>query len=235
MLAVFPLCRERLRLRLLQDWSAALLDALGVDLEVDLGCAPAGALLVANHISWLDIFVINAALPAAFIAKAEVCDWPLIGWLAARNGTIFLRRGSRGHARIVNAEIADLLSRGRHVAVFPEGTTSDGRCLLHFHAALLQPALSAGRPVVPVALSFWEKSGERSLAPRYDGDVSLIESAQAIIGSPRLVARLVALPPCGLAGEDRRAVAAAARAAIASAAGLPLTSTPPGTPAGPPA
>jgi 1-acyl-sn-glycerol-3-phosphate acyltransferase len=70
--------------------------------------------------------VINAAYPAAFISKAEVRDWPLIGWLAAKNETVFLRRGSRGHARIVNAEIASLLGRGRQVALFPEGTTTDG-------------------------------------------------------------------------------------------------------------
>ncbi|HEX6734672.1 MAG TPA: lysophospholipid acyltransferase family protein, partial [Azonexus sp.] len=123
---------------------------MGVEVEANLGHSVPGALLVANHISWIDIYVINAALPAAFVSKAEVRGWPLIGWLAARHDTIFLRRGSRGHARLINAEIAEVLGRGQHVAVFPEGTTTDGCSLLHFHAALLQPALAAGRPVLPV-------------------------------------------------------------------------------------
>ncbi len=177
-------------------------------------------LLVANHISWIDIFVINAALPSAFVSKVEVRHWPVIGWLAAKNDTVFLRRGSRGHARIINAQIAELLGQGKHVAVFPEGTTTDGRTLLHFHAALLQPALAANRPVLPVAISYWEVDGQRSLAPRYDGDISLGQCTQAILGRKRLIARVVTTPLRGQHGEDRRIVAAQAREAIALAAGL---------------
>lgn len=229
-LTVFPICGDRRRLLLKQSWSAALLDALGIELEADLTHVVPGALLVANHISWIDIFVINAAIPSAFVSKEEVRHWPVIGWLATRNDTVFLRRGSRGHARIINEQIADILDQGKHVAVFPEGTTSDGRCLLHFHAALLQPALVAGRPVLPVALSYWELDGQRSLAPRYDGDISLGECTRAILQRKRLIARLVSTPLRGLAGEDRRVVAAEAREAIALAVGLPLASNPPGTP-----
>jgi 1-acyl-sn-glycerol-3-phosphate acyltransferase len=231
-LLLCPFCGEAARLRLKASWATALLDALGVEIEADLSHVIPGALLVANHISWIDIYVINAALPAAFVSKAEVRDWPLIGWLAARHGTIFLRRGSHGHARIINAEIAAVLARGRHVAVFPEGATSDGRSLLHFHAALLQPALAAGRPVLPVALSYWEPDGQRSLTPRYDGTISLGQCTRAILGRRRLIARLATMPACG--GESRKQVAAEARAAIASAAGLPLTSNPPGTAGDPP-
>ncbi len=209
-----------------------MLDALGIEVEADLTHAVPGALLVANHVSWLDIFVINAALPAAFVSKEEVRCWPVIGWLAAKNDTVFLRRGSRGHARLINEEIAAILGRGKLVAVFPEGTTTDGRSLLHFHAALLQPALAAGRPVLPAAISYWELDGERSLAPRYDGDISLGQCTRAVLRRPRLIARLVTTPLRGQAGEDRRQVAAQAREAIALAAGLPLASNPPETPAG---
>jgi 1-acyl-sn-glycerol-3-phosphate acyltransferase len=229
---VFPFCNDRRRLRLKRVWSAALLAALAVDLEADLRNALPGALLVANHISWLDIFVINAVLPAAFVAKEEVCRWPLIGWLAAQNDTVFLRRGSRGHARIINAEVASLLAGGKHVAVFPEGTTSDGLRLLPFHSALLQPALAAGRPVIPVAISYWAADGGRCLAPRYDGDISLWASLLAILRTRRIVARLVAAAPDRTNGTDRRAVAAHAHAAIALAAGLPPASNRPGTPGG---
>ncbi|EKE18238.1 MAG: hypothetical protein ACD_10C00073G0002, partial [uncultured bacterium] len=140
-LCFFPLCRDELRLRLKARWARSLLAAMGVEIDVDATDAVPGALLVANHISWIDIYVINAVLPAAFVAKAEIRHWPLIGWLAAKNDTVFLRRGSRGHARIINQEIADILGQEKYVAVFPEGTTTDGTHLLHFHAALIQPAL----------------------------------------------------------------------------------------------
>jgi hypothetical protein len=169
------------------------------------------------------------------VAKEEVRRWPVIGWLAARHDTVFLRRGSRGHARIINQEIADILAQGKLVAVFPEGTTTDGTGLLHFHAALIQPALVAGRPVVPMAISYWEADGQRSLAPRYDGDISLGECTRAILRRPAIEARLISTPVLGLAGEDRKQVAASARAAIAAAAGLPLTRNPLETADDPPA
>ncbi len=231
-LTVFRICGDRRRLLLKQSWSLALLDALGVEVEADLSHAVPGALLIANHISWIDIFVINAALPSAFVSKEEVRHWPVIGWLAAKNDTVFLRRGSRGHARIINEQVANILDQGKYVAVFPEGTTTDGRSLLHFHAALIQPALAAGRPVLPAAISYWELDGTRSLAPRYDGDISLGVCTSAIVGRKRIIARLVTTPLRGLNGEDRRQVAAEAREAIALAAGLPLASNPPETPAG---
>lgn len=229
-LCIFPLCSDRKQLALKASWAAALLDALGVDVEADLTHAVPGALLVANHISWIDIYVINAVLPAAFVAKAEIRNWPLIGWLAAKNDTVFLRRGSCGHAKVINQQVAELLDKGKHVAVFPEGTTTDGRSLLHFHAALIQPALAAGRPVLPVAISYWELDGQRSLAPRYDGDISMGQCTAAILGRKRLIARLVTTPLRGLNGEDRKQVAAEAREAIAWAAGLPLASNRPERP-----
>lgn len=234
-LLVFPFCTDRHRQRLKRWWSKGLLDILGIRLDADLSHAVPGSLLVANHISWLDIFVINAARPCAFVSKEEVRHWPVIGWLAAVNDTVFLKRGSRGHAKLINQEIADILADGKHVAVFPEGTTTDGTHVLHFHAALLQPALAAGRPVVPAALSYWESDGSRSLAPRYDGDISLGECLDMILSRRRLVARLVSAPALGREGEDRRTVATAARAAITAAAALPPLSSPPGTPAGLPA
>lgn len=229
---VFPFSSDPHRLRLKRWWSKAMLDILGIRLDADLAHAVPGSMVVANHVSWLDIFVVNAALPSAFVSKEEVRHWPVMGWLAGINDTIFLKRGSRGHARLINAEIAAVLAQGRHVAVFPEGTTTDGTHVLHFHAALLQPALLAGRPVVPAAISYWEPDGERSLAPRYDGDISLGDCLKNILARRRLVARLATTPALGQDGSDRRAVAAAARAAICTAAALPPPNNPPERPAG---
>ena len=228
-LCLLPLCTHVNRLKLKALWSKGLLKVVGVTVDADLRHVLPGSLLVANHISWIDIFVINAVLPAAFVSKEEVRHWPVIGWLAAKNDTIFLRRGSRGHARLINQEIAKVLEQGRHVAVFPEGSTSDGCSLLHFHAALIQPALVAGRPVQPLALSYWHPDGQRSLAPRYDGDISLWECTRSLISQQTTLARLISSPALGLNGEDRRVVAAAAREAISAGAGLPRVSTAPET------
>lgn len=232
-LLLVPICGQSARRRLKRDWSAALVDAFGVSIDADLRHAEAGCLIVANHISWLDVFVINAVLPSAFVAKDDIRGWPLFGWLAARNDTIFLRRGSRGHARQINEAVAGTLDAGGDVAVFPEGTTTDGRSLLHFHAALIQPALAAGRPVLPIALSYWAADGQRSLAPRYDGDISLGASIGAILHERQLAVRLITTPLLGRCGEGRKQVALAARQAIASAAGLPLVSTGPEIPPDP--
>lgn len=172
-------------------------------------------MLVANHISWVDIFVINAVAPAAFVSKAEVRNWPLIGWLAARNDTIFLRRGSRGHARIINAETAARLDAGRNVAIFPEGTTTDGSRVLNFHAALLQPAIASGHSVQPLALVYLDDQGRASRAPAYDGDITLGQCLASIIAERELVACVRAAVPLPTAdGVERRQLASVARAAI---------------------
>lgn len=212
---IYPWIDDAARFRIKQRWSKTLLTILDVRLDADLGGDVSGRLLVANHISWLDIFVINAVFPSAFVAKAEVRQWPVLGWLAAMNDTVFLQRGRGGQAAVINHAIGQKLCSGKTVAVFPEGTTSDGRQVLKFHAALVQPALDLGRPVVPLALSYWQ-GGERSLAPRYDGAISLGACVLSIAGCRGLTARLQGLEALGCGGEDRRRTAAAAQAAIAA-------------------
>lgn len=213
-----------------------MLDIVGVELDATLGGIEPGSLIVANHISWLDIFVLNAARPVAFISKSEVRDWPLIGWLAARTDTVFLRRGSRGHAKIVNAEIDALLNAGKDVALFPEGTTTDGTTLLGFHAALLQPAVETGRPVQPVALCYETPDRRRTLAPAYAGDTTMGQCVAAILATPRMIARLrptPALATAGHAGATRREISRAAHEAIALSLGLPPANNRPEIPADP--
>ncbi len=239
--AVFPFVRDSRRLWLKQRWSRQMLDILRVELDATLGGIEPGSLIIANHISWLDIFVLNAARPVAFISKSEVRDWPLIGWLSAKTDTVFLRRGSRGHAKIVNAEIDALLNAGKDVALFPEGTTTDGTTLLGFHAALLQPAVETGHPVQPVALSYETPDGQRTLAPAYAGDTSMGQCVWAILSTPNVIARLRPTPALattdstGTGSTTRREIARAAHAAIALSLGLPPANNRPETPAGLPA
>ena len=231
---VYPFTRRDTHRALRRRWSRALLRILGIELEAEGERIAPGCLLVANHISWVDIFAINALAPAAFVSKAEVRTWPLIGWLAAKNDTIFLRRGSRGHARIVNAETAARLEAGGNVAIFPEGTTTDGTEVLHFHAALLQPAIACGRPVQPLALRYLNTDRGHNRAPAYDGDLSLGRCVANIIATRRSIVRIRIAPPHPTAdGIDRRILAQHARDWVLAASRLAPAPEPkpaPGTP-----
>jgi len=217
---VFPLLSVPHRGRVRQRWSRKLLRILGIELRVSGTGLIERGLLVANHVSWVDIFVVNALTPVAFVSKADVRAWPVIGWLAAVNETVFLRRGSRGHARVINDEIAERMQAGHHVALFPEGTTTDGTHVLHFHAALLQPAILTAHPIQPIALRYRTPKDEFTRAAAYDGDVSLGECLASIIGSERIVVTLDLLPALNTVGTHRRDIAHAAHAAIANRVGV---------------
>ena len=219
-LVLYPSVGAGARARLKQRWSLQILKILCVRLEAQTCDAPPGCLIVANHISWLDIFVINALRPSAFIAKAEIRQWPFIGWLGARNDTVFLRRGSRGHAKVVNGQIDALLGDGVDVAIFPEGTTTDGTHLLSFHAALLQPAIETGRAVLPLALSYHDAQGKRSLAPSFAGETTLAQCFSAIFACRSLTARVQPAPAIATTELTRRELSQAAHEAIATRLGF---------------
>ncbi len=211
---IYPRAGETGRARLKQRWSHQILKILCVQLDAHPSSAPPGCLIVANHISWLDIFAIHALRPSAFISKAEVRQWPFFGWLAEKNDTVFLRRGSRGHARMVNAEIDALLNAGRDVAIFPEGTTTDGTRLLGFHAALLQPAIETSRPILPLALSYLDTEGVISTAPSFEGEITLMQCFSAILACRSLTVSLRPATPIATTDKTRRELAQAAHAAI---------------------
>jgi len=211
---VYPFVTQRLRLALKQRWSWQLLETLGVRLYANRQRLT--GLVAANHISFLDIFVINAVMPAAFVSKDDVRHWPLIGWLCAHTGTLFLARGSRAAAAQARADIVERLRAGDLVAIFPEGTTSDGAQVLPFHGALFQSAIDAGRPVTPVLLRYTDTSGQRSRAPAYDGEVTMVQCLWAIARADGLTAHLEALPPQPADEVDRRHLAAHVHRLIAS-------------------
>ena len=207
--AIYPWINEAKRLRIKQRWSRRTLELLSIRIDAPPVDMPPGCLIVANHISWLDIFAINALRPAAFIAKSEVRRWPFIGWLSARNDTLFLHRGSRTHAREINREIAARLRHKADIAIFPEGTTSDGTLLHGFHAALLRPAIDAGRPLLPLALNYRDAHGNFSLAPSYAREITLMQCFSAILAcrtltwDPARIADLSDQPVAACAGRCR--------------------------------
>ncbi len=193
----------------------------GLDIEVRVrGQRPRPnevGLFVANHVSWLDTYALHSVVAARFVAKAEVASWPVIGTIAARFGTVFIRRGCfRAAARTVGV-LAELLCRGRSVAVFPEATTSDGRGLLRFFPAMFQAAVVTGARVHPVALRYRDGRGAPTTAAAYVGDMSLVDSLRRLFAEPRLIVELTFCAPIDPNGLSRGELAAAARASIATA------------------
>lgn len=218
----FPRASEAQRHGFIQRWSAGTLRALGLRLQVQHGHpaqpAPPACLVVLNHVSWLDILCVHAVLPQArFVSKADVHGWPVIGWMVAAAGTLFIERERKRDALRVVHHCAEALRAGQTVAIFPEGTTGDGPQMLPFHANLLQAAISAAVPVQPLALRY-SAPGERfaSAAP-YVGEMNLIQSLWRIASARGLTADLAVLPLMPTEGTERRALAEAARAAIQAA------------------
>jgi 1-acyl-sn-glycerol-3-phosphate acyltransferase len=170
---------------------------------------------VLNHISWLDIFVVNAVRPALFVAKSDIRRWPLAGTLVSRVGTLFLDRDSRSALRQTNRHIQDALAAGQLVACFPEGTTSDGKGVNKFHAGLLQPALDARAVIQPVAVRYRDATGARTQAASYVGDETLLDSVRKIVAETSITAELVFLPAAPpQAHPDRRLLAQTLRSNI---------------------
>jgi 1-acyl-sn-glycerol-3-phosphate acyltransferase len=215
-LFLFPRWDEQRRQARVQSWSREMLGHLGVALEIRGQPPPAGpVLLAANHISWLDILVMQAARHCRFVSKAEVRHWPLVGTLATGAGTLYIERESRRDAMRVVHKVAESLARGDLVAVFPEGTTSDGRDLLPFHGNLIQAAISANVPVQPVALRYIDAATrEPSFTPCYIGDDTLIGSAWCLLSGPAIRAVVDYGEPQHAAGRGRRAWAGELRDAV---------------------
>ena len=190
-----------------QVWSQQLLALAGVHLRV-VGQPPltGPVMLVANHISWLDIPVMHAARHCRFVSKSDVKGWPLIGTLATAAGTLYIERSSRRDALRMVRSMQETLERGEVLAVFPEGTTGDGRAMLPFHANLIQAAVAAQSPVQPVGLRFADRAtGATSFAPSYIGDETLVGSIWRTLCAPPIEA-VVQYGPAELpAGRDRRA------------------------------
>lgn len=237
---LFPLLGPEQRDRFIMAWARRLLRVLGVRAQVQSApSVPGGALLVCNHVSWLDIYLIYAAQRVHFVSKSEVRDWPVAGWLAHKTGTLFLERGRRADTARINAEMRTLMQGGAWVAVFPEGTTSDGRGLRRFLPSLLQPAVELNCPIVPAALRYRTLAGEYCAAPAYIDEMSLWQSFRQIVSEPGLIAELQFGEPILPTGH-RRELAAQAEAATARLLGLRISDaasadTAPQTPAGPPA
>ena len=213
----FPRLSMREREAQVQAWSARMLEILGVRLHAHgvFPTAQQSLLVVANHVSWLDIAALHAVLPQArFVAKAQVHHWPVVGWLCRGARTLFIERERKRDAMRVVHEMAHALAEGDTVAVFPEGTTADGHALKPFHANLLQAAITSGRSVLPVALRFSDPLHAVSPVVEYVGDTSLMTSLWRVLRAPSLQVTLLACAAIDSAGQERRALSQRCHAAI---------------------
>lgn len=200
---IFPWVGRAGRLAIKKHWSRALLGLCGVRVSIEGEPVRAGPVLWAvNHVSWLDIFVLNVVRATAFVAKQEIRHWPVIGWLAAGADTIFIERGFR-HA-VHRAGLAMKLRFDRHqpVGLFPEGTTSDGFDVLNFYGNLFEPAREPGVAIQPVALRYYHH-GQRSALAAFVGEESLVQNLWRLLGTTGVSVELVFLKPVAVANQDK--------------------------------
>ena len=217
---LFPFLDHAGRERRIQRWSAQLIAICGVSLQVNhtAQAEPVSpALIICNHISWLDIFVINSVHACRFVAKSDIRDWPLIGWLCDKSGAIFIARGKQRDVRRIYAGLVQSIHNGERVAFFPEGTTSAQGTVLPFHANLFEAAIEAQVPVQAYAIRYRDAAGNYHPAADFIGEMSFAESVLMILRHPAMHAELIRLPAVSSAGAHRRELAVTMRAKIAQA------------------
>lgn len=223
----YPYCSPNKQQRMMQNWAAGILKILRINLQCS-GEVPEQqvkrALLVANHVSWLDICVMMAVTPTQFVAKSEIRNWPVIGFLCKRIGTLFIERSKRSDTLRINREISDVLNAGERVCIFPEAGTSDGTQINHFHASLLQSAITAEADLYPVAIRYLDHTGNISRDAAYI-DVSLVVSLQKILKQPCIDAVVTFNEAIHTTGKNRRELARLAEHAVANTLSLPLYHT----------
>jgi 1-acyl-sn-glycerol-3-phosphate acyltransferase len=219
LLPALPLMSARQRLALVRRWARALLRGMGVRHVVRGRLPVRRALLVANHISWLDVLVLLAASPDGpalrLLAKHEVRGWPVIGWLGMAAGTIFIDRASPRHLPVTVSAVAGALRQDGVVAVFPEGTTWCGTAGGRFRPAMFQAAIDAGAVIAPVTLTFRLADGRRTTAAAFLGADTLWASVRRVLRVRGLVVAATAAPAVHPdASATRGALARIAEAAV---------------------
>ncbi len=204
-----------------QWWHRRLCKCLQLELQ-STGTMQTGALLVANHISWLDIPVLGALGRMTFVSKDEVGHWPIVGWLAKASGTLFIKRGANQAPATID-QMSSRLDSGASIMIFPEGTTSDGRSMRRFHPRLFAAAQRAGPKLQPVAIRYGSNARPDPVAP-FVGNDTLVAHLLRVLRHPGMGVEVTFLAPVDTSARDRRALADATRAAIA--AQLDLTDVP---------
>lgn len=225
MLTVMPSASAQSRRRIVARWSRRALAIFAIDLRLE-GAPPVEAtglarVVVANHISWIDIFAGLSVTPMRFVAKSEVRSWPLIGWFATRLGTIFVERDRPRDAVRVTSEIRAALAAGDIVCIFPEGTTTDGSVVLPFSAVLFGPAVELDAEVTPLSIAYRTPSGEPCRRVAFTGDATLVASIWELAAGARSNVHVSFLKPVAGGSLNRRGLARATEDAVRESLGHP--------------
>ncbi len=199
----------------ISGWMARLAQVLGLQVNVKSPPLPVPAMIVANHISWLDAVAIASVRPAVFLAKDNVRRWPLVGALAASSGTQFIRRHSNSALRDSNNRLCHALRLQQHVALFPEGTTTSGEDVGVFHSALFTATQQAYCPVQPLAIRY-RQNGQRDVVAPYVGNDLFVIHLLKILWRKQTCVELQFLPPIS-SREHRRTLAKRSREMIMAA------------------
>ena len=199
----------------INDWSRGILWICGIRIRAVGRPHRKPVLLIANHVSWLDIEVIHSQVAAGFVAKAEIARWPLVGYLAKAGDSVFHHRGSGASQQQVIEAMTERLLAGGRVAVFPEGRTGSGVPVMAFHGRLLQAAVASETPIQPVAIRFERNRHYHHAIPFRPGESFLINLLR-ILGEPPAAVEIHFLDPIQPRGAGRRDIAQRARARIAA-------------------
>jgi 1-acyl-sn-glycerol-3-phosphate acyltransferase len=228
---VFPRIEPSRRDGIIERWCREVLDILHISVSVHGRPVPGKAssvMFVANHVSWIDVLLLNACRRMRFVAKMEVRSWPLIGWIAARTDTVFFKRTSPHQLARVMQSMTAMLGRGDCIALFPEGTTTDGTSVHTFHSGLFESAVRANAPIQPIGISYLRPDGSLDADIAFIGRESLVSSILNVLSRPTTLAHLSFSPPIDGSIGDRRHLAAlcqhAVERSLADLATLPLTS-----------
>jgi 1-acyl-sn-glycerol-3-phosphate acyltransferase len=215
---VFPRISRERQDQLVRAWSHHVLGIFGVSISVakphDFDQMHGKRLFVGNHISWLDIYAVQSVTGARFVAKSELAAWPVLGRLMKNAGTVFIERAKRADTLRINQTVREHLEAGTVIAIFPEGTTSDGRDVLKFHGNLLQAAMDAGAQIVPFCLRYMDAQGHFTDIPAYYGDMTFWQSIKLVLRERKLHVDLGFFSPLATQDRSRRELAAAAEAIV---------------------
>lgn len=196
-------------------WHRVLLAILGLRLRVRGTPAKCPALIVSNHISWVDIPAIGAVCFGHFVAKSEIATWPIIGWLARQAGTFYIKRGDRKASAGVAERMSAAFRARQCVILFPEGTSTDGQGVRTFHARLFAAAIETGCPVQPVSVNYPDHKGSIHRAAPFIGEDTLLQHIWRLLRARgELIVDVQFLPPEPSLGMTARALAERSRDVI---------------------
>ena len=199
-----------------QRWSqffmARLSHALPFRIRVFGQLPDTSMLWVSNHVSWTDIALLGQLTPLSFLSKADVRGWPIAGWLAAKAGSLFIRRGA-GDSQLIRQQMRHHLSQGLPLLMFPEGTTTDGRCVRTFHGRLLSAAIDSGAHLQPVAIRYLRDGSTDPIAP-FIGDDDLLSHLMRLFSHDTAEVEIHLLEPIACLNQERTVLAFRAQQAI---------------------